>query len=154
MSEHQRILPARIRITDRVTPALRAEGVVPLSRLARLQAVVSTDESLPPIAVSMFTERAENRGICLKGHLIGTLSLRCERCLRPLNWPFDIELGLRVVYSGAEARRLLNHCDPLLLEDDWLPVHALIEDEIMLALPMMPMHESGDCAQPGKNPVE
>lgn len=146
-SASPRILPAQVRFADNAVRPLEFDGLVPVSRLPRLCEMMLTKAvgALPPVTAQLRTGRAEDGGAQLRGRLRGCLNLRCERCLQPMDWPFDFELTLRLVHSEADERRLLDHCEPLLLEDDWLPLHQLIEDEILLALPMAPAHPPGDC---------
>ncbi len=147
MSGVQRTLPAKVRYAENAVRPLEFNGVVPVSRLPRLCELVSVEEidTLPPVSAQLQTARGKDGGAQLHGRLQGCLSLRCERCLQPLRWAFDFELVLRLVRSEANEKRLLDHCEPLLLEDDWLPLHQLIEDEILLALPMAPAHPAGNC---------
>lgn len=151
MSTHaptsRRILPARVRFAEGSARPLEFDGPVPVSRLPRLCGMIPAKavDALPPVAAQLWTGRAEDGGMQLHGRLRGCLNLRCERCLQPMEWPFDLAMTLRLVHNEADERRLLDHCEPLLLEDDWLPLHQLIEDEILLALPMAPAHSRGDC---------
>jgi len=149
----QRMLPAQVRFAYHAVRPLEFNGVVPLSRLPRLRELMQADavDTLPPVAAQLRTEHAKDGGVQLSGRVQCCLSLRCERCLQPLDWPFDLELALRLVRSEADERRLLDHCEPLLLDDDWLPLHRLIEDEILLALPMAPAHSAESCPPLGIN---
>ena len=69
----------------------------------------------------------------------------CERCAATYDWSFDIDVDWRLVESEAEEQRLLAECEPVLIEDDWLPVRQLIEDEVLLAVPVMPVCERNTC---------
>lgn len=143
----QRTLPAKVRYAENAVRPLEFDGVVPVSRLPRLREMVPDQEidTLPPVSAQLQTTRSKDGGAQLNGRVQGCLCLRCQRCLQPLRWAFDFDLVLRLVRSEADEKRLLDHCEPLLLEDDWLPLHQLIEDEILLALPMAPAHPAGDC---------
>lgn len=79
----------------------------------------------------------------------GVLSLACQRCLEAVPFGLDIESLLELVPEGAEMSQEE-------LEDDsrdFLPVvrdldvAELVEDEILLALPVAPRHER--CGLPG-----
>jgi uncharacterized protein len=68
--------------------------------------------------------------------------LPCQRCLLDMPWPLAAERRLRFVRGEAEAARLDEE-----LEDDVLELHPrhdlleLIEDELILALPLVPRHD-------------
>jgi uncharacterized protein len=80
----------------------------------------------------------------------GELVLRCQRCLGPVRFRFDTVRNFVLVPAGqalsdpadeAEATEQL-HADPK------LDVIALVEDEVILGLPMVAGHEEGACAAP------
>jgi len=124
-------------------------GVVPLAKLSRLAQIALTADA--PVQVSLQTHREAAGGTHLIGTLRGGLSLRCERCLQPLDWSFELDVNLRLVRSEAEEQRWLERAEPLLIVDDELPLHTLIEDEILLALPMAPAHAPAGCPAGGGN---
>lgn len=79
----------------------------------------------------------------------GTISLACQRCLGAISFELDVDNLLEIVPEGADLSQ-----DEL--EDDtrdFLPVVReldvveLVEDEILLALPVAPRHER--CGLPG-----
>ncbi len=73
--------------------------------------------------------------------------LDCQRCLRPVAWNLDVQRSLRFV-SGEDAAAALDAQS----EDDVLELQRsvdlrdMIEDELLLELPLVPMHEH--CPQP------
>lgn len=84
-------------------------------------------------------------------HLVvsGLVPLACQRCLEPVPCDLDVDTLLELVPEGADLSQ-----DEL--EDDtrdFLPVvreldvAELVEDEILLALPVAPRHEK--CGLPG-----
>lgn len=82
-------------------------------------------------------------------HVTGTLLLSCQRCLEAVRFDLDIVSHLELVPGDSELSQ-----DEL--EDDtrdFLPVAGgielaeLVEDEVLLALPVAPRHER--CGLPG-----
>ena len=78
-----------------------------------------------------------------------TLRLVCQRCLEPV----DIELANRIELGLVEdtAIALPAHLEPVLLERGRLQPAQLLEDELIVALPLVPKHrtleECGSLAQ-------
>ena len=67
----------------------------------------------------------------------------CQRCLEPV--PLDLDLGrsLRFVADEATAEALdADSEDDVLALPRSLDLHDLVEEELLLALPIVPMHES------------
>lgn len=70
--------------------------------------------------------------------------LTCQRCLQPFAHRLEIDRALRFVADAAEAERLdeLSDEDVLALPPQGLDLHELLEDELILALPLVPMHDA------------
>jgi uncharacterized protein len=72
----------------------------------------------------------------------GTIYLTCQRCLGPVSWPLDLDVGLTVVASDELAEELADPFDSVLLDEEGrLALRAAVEDEILAALPLVPRHE-------------
>ena len=82
--------------------------------------------------------------------LSGNVQLLCQRCLRPVDVTVSSDRLLYLAGSEAEAERLeatLAEEDiEVLVVDGALDLAGLVEDEVLLTLPLVPMH--GDCATP------
>ena len=75
------------------------------------------------------------------------VALTCQRCLQPVQEHIDVDRWIRFVDNEAEAAALDSDSDDDVLA---LPRHLdareLVEDEILLALPLVPRHEA--CPEP------
>lgn len=70
------------------------------------------------------------------------VSLTCQRCLQPMHEALQVDRRFRFVRGEDEAARLDEVSDDDVLElPQRLDLHALIEDELILALPLVPRHE-------------
>jgi uncharacterized protein len=71
------------------------------------------------------------------------LNLQCQRCLDATGLDVDIDRSFRFVADEATAVALDAELDDadVLVADGAFDLHALIEDEILLSLPIVPMHE-------------
>jgi uncharacterized protein len=84
-----------------------------------------------------------------------TVTLTCQRCLQPLTEALKVDRWLRFVADEAQAERLDEESeeDVLALPSLGLvDLPALVEDELILALPIVPRHET--CPQPLTVPAE
>jgi len=95
----------------------------------------------------------------------GELSLVCQRCLGAMVFPLAIESTLEPVMGGESFLPLEDEDDLIdtIPADAAMDVRALIEEEVVLSLPIAPMHDMAECAAverlrklaPGKaNPFE
>lgn len=71
-----------------------------------------------------------------------TVRLQCQRCLQPVAEPLAVDRWFRFVDSEEEAARLDEELeDDVLVAARGFDLHGLLEDELILALPLVPRHE-------------
>jgi uncharacterized protein len=77
-----------------------------------------------------------------------TVPLQCQRCLGPLAQPLEVDRHFLFVADEDEAERLDEESEhDVLVLQPRLNLAELLEDELILALPIVPRHE-GDCPEP------
>ena len=82
----------------------------------------------------------------LKGTAAASIRLSCQRCLQPIELDLEATFDLAPVTGLDEAKALPASCDPLLVPDDGrVNLSAMVEDELILALPIVAYHEDGVC---------
>lgn len=84
----------------------------------------------------------------LRIKLRGTINLCCQRCLDKMPHPINIESELILARNDGELARYDEDClvDAILASEE-LDVFTLIEDEIILGLPLSPRHSDVACLQ-------
>jgi uncharacterized protein len=77
----------------------------------------------------------------LQVHVEAPLTLMCQRTLEPFVLPLTVDSRLGLIRSEREEAALPPGCEPLLVEDDGkLNPADVIEDELLLALPLVPVN--------------
>ncbi len=78
-------------------------------------------------------------------HVVATggLEVVCQRCLQPMPMPVDVDVLLELAASRELAEAADDEVDRAVAGCD-MDAASLIEDELILALPMVPMH--AECA--------
>jgi uncharacterized protein len=80
------------------------------------------------------------------------LLLVCQRCLGPVDSPLRFERPWRFVHGEESAAELDADSDEdVLALTHTLDLQALIEDELLLALPLVPRHEHCDTPVPAED---
>jgi len=74
------------------------------------------------------------------------VTLLCQRCLAPLNWPVATQGRAAVVATAAEAERVPEALETVLAPEYRISIRDLVEEELLLALPLVPRHENDECA--------
>ena len=121
----------------------RVEGVLPLSHSRRLAEYLSET----PGEATVVLEFGLGEGVLgyLRGHVQAQLTVICQRCLEPMTMTVEAPFAFGLVVSEAEADRLGDDYEPLLVGDEPLRLGELIEDELILALPVVALHDMQDC---------
>lgn len=145
-------LPERIAADQLMAEGGRLEGSLPLARLGRLVSLLSGPQPADSCV------RAELRLVqdvqghdWLRGRISAQFEMVCERCGEHYALPVAAEPVLRVVASEPEAAALAPDVEYVVAQGS-LPVHELIEDELILALPLVGRHPAGTrCADRVRN---
>lgn len=76
-----------------------------------------------------------------------SLNLECQRCLQPMTVPLDVSRSFCFVHGETTAAELdAESEDDVLALTRALDLRELVEDELLLSLPLVPRHES--CSPP------
>ena len=129
-------IPQRVKASASVTRGSAWNGAIPIARLPRLAAALSSTEG--ELQVELQAGRDTAGASTLKGQISGELGLVCQSCMKAFAWPLHAGIELRLVSSEAEEKRLLHDCEPLLVEDDTLHLQTIVEEEVLLVLPIAP----------------
>lgn len=79
-----------------------------------------------------------------------TVQLRCQRCLQPFGCPVESHAQLAFVTgeaeAGAEAGPVPEGWEAISVDPRRVVLADLVEDELLLSLPLVPMHaDAADC---------
>ena len=132
------------------------EGRIPQQDFSRLQDLLfSTDGSSKEhnklIEVNLEFTRTDTRLPVVKGHIKAELQMVCNRCLDATDLTIDSKIEVVLVSNDEQAERLQEGFDIWLVEDQKLFLRDFIEDEILLAMPIVISHE--DC-KPARELIE
>ena len=123
------------------------EGTLAISKLDRLHDLLVGQDG--EVAYRLRGFKGDSGEPMLHLEVSGLLPLACQRCLEAV--PFDLEVDslLELVPAGAELSQdeLEDDTRDFLPVERELDVVELVEDEILLALPVAPRHEK--CGLPG-----
>lgn len=124
----------------------RLSGAAPVANLPRLVDGLVSDEGSVEYRLQGGTEYGRP---ILRLAVEATVVLRCQYCLEPYRQLLKIERILPLARDEAELARW-ERDDPLLdalIAEPALDVLALVEDEILLSLPVVPRHPEGGCGK-------
>jgi uncharacterized protein len=156
---HAAYAPARLDVRAFARAGDRLDGATPIQECERLLAeMASPSDTAPSIhwsAQGEWRERLGGAGQCWL-HVTAQVRLPmvCQRCMGVVEELLEVERSFRFVPDEATAER-----EDEASEEDLLVLSAqfdllgLIEDELLMALPLVPRHEP-DCPAPVRLSVQ
>lgn len=81
----------------------------------------------------------------LQGYVEGSVPLECQRCLQQMIFNIHADIALSPVYNDEEAEQLPSSYNALYLTDAEVALRDIVEDELLLAIPIAPKHENVNC---------
>ncbi|MGO1068353.1 YceD family protein [Lysobacter sp. CA199] len=122
------------------------EGRLPLSALTRLQGVLLDTQGFVEYSLDFDSDALKVPYVELK--IDTELPLLCQRTLERFLFPVQILQRLGLIREEADEAALPEGYEPLLMpEDGMLRASELVEDELILAVPVVPI-------SPGSEAVE
>ena len=121
----------------------RFSGSVSAGLLPRVKDAVVALES---VHVTVEFSRDQDGYRIATGRLTGNVTLTCERCMGDMHHSVDTEFELALVAEEAQIPSLPKRYDPwLVTPGEEVSVGALLEDTMLLAIPVFPKHEPEEC---------
>ena len=122
------------------------EGEIALSDLGRLVELLRLTESdLEGRTITLKFEfvRNETKIPMLVGHLETSLPLECQRCLKAMELPVTLDFSLMI--DASEELVSDTGVDTLYSDDGTINIVEVVEDELILAIPLVAMHDDISC---------
>ena len=120
------------------------EGTLPVSAMKRMEGLL-VDVSGEMVAHLGFSIDIEGFSV-VSGTVQGQVIMRCERCMGTT--PVDVlaNVSLACVYTDEQAESLPERYEPLFTNSDQTDFYALVEDELLLSIPIIAYHPDGECS--------
>jgi len=114
------------------------EGVYSLAKFERLGEVLQSNEGY----VNAKLEFGHSVGFaCLKAKVSAKLRVMCQRCLGPMETEVAGSFKFALLNSEEDFELVPDEFEPYLLEGEEQSIIDLVEDELLLSLPMVTVHE-------------
>ena len=136
-------LQERFRLSELAGRQARISRTVDAVALKRFSALC---DCLEPVQAQL-EFRFDREGLLrMEGSLAVRVAVECHRCLEPVSIGLESAFSVVIAATQAEATRLGAEHDVLCVDGEEAGIAALIEDELILALPERPCTEAA-CPQ-------
>lgn len=139
--------PVNLAVTGR-----QISGELQPAQMKRLSSLLYSDKGVVRVEIEF---GVDSQGIRFaKGHLDAEVEVACQRCLEAVGLEVSTDFQLGIVTSDTKAENLPSDYEPLLVETTPMPLPDIIEDELILTIPIVAMHAEGDCSEEVKKALK
>ena len=135
-------LPDRLDLIATAEAGRVLRGRLPVAVLERLLPVLTSGQGELQVELSLGKDAGGTR--FLAGTIEGEIVLRCQRCVKDMQLPLDLEFRLGLIRDESAVDELPDSYEPLAVTAEPAIIADIIAEEVLLALPIVPLHEGSD----------
>ena len=120
-------------------------GSISLEKLPRFRDYLIDDEA--SIQVQLYFSLSESEQPIITGKLQASVHVNCQRCLEPLAIELADDIRLALIKTADAIEALDAGWDPWICAGHKLELATLVEEQLMLCMPIVNFHRSGDCLE-------
>lgn len=117
-----------------------------VASLPRLTGLLA-DES-GEVLLDLQFEQDRGRRPVIRGTISATVNVTCQRCLEPMALLLEPQVYVAMIESEDQANTLPEELDPLLCPGGEVALVEFVQDELILALPVIARHEGDVSCRP------
>lgn len=137
-------LPDRLDLIATAEAGRVLRGRIPVARLERVLPALMSDQG--ELQVEMNLGKDPDGTCFLAGAIQGEIVLCCQRCMEGMTLPLDLGFRLGLLRDERAIDTLSDRYEPLLVTAEPANIADIVADEVLLALPIVPLHrDSGRC---------
>lgn len=137
-------LPRHADLRKLVASGARVAGTVALADLPRIGATLLSHTGVARVDLQCWID--EDRLRVISGSIVAELEMECQRCLEPMQYAVDAAVAIALVWEEKEIASLPERLDGVVVGAEPHNLFDLVEEEILLALPLAPRHAEGKCS--------
>jgi uncharacterized protein len=134
-----------IRLADE---GARLRGELAGSGMSRLLELLAGGKVVQPVTVDLGFEHTPHGERLLRGVVETAVEATCQRCLGPVRIVLTARPCTVLLRPGGMPVAAAEEVEALVVEGP-VRLAELVEDELLLAMPMFPAHGEGECTAPG-----
>jgi uncharacterized protein len=126
---------------------LVCEGAFELSGMNRLLEVCEPCSGQVKVSVKFNVD--ELGLVVITGQGSTAVTLSCQRCTQAFDHALEVNFTFSPVKKAEDAAELPSYYDAIELDENGeVNLRELVEDELLLEIPLIPMHQPKDCQAP------
>ncbi len=138
-------LPEELDFIQTARKGSEIQGNWPVKGMKRLTELLLDDSGMVEASLRF---KQEGRLRHVSGTVSAQVNVTCQRCMQAMPLLIETEFNLALVSDESKADQLPDGFEPLILdEDNRLNIPHMLEEELLLVMPIVAMHESDDCSE-------
>ena len=153
MKHSERHLPKQVDAFKLTQQGIVLDGLVKVGELPRLlQSVGAASNDLADLHPVLHFGVNDEGHRTVEGHIDAIVPMTCQRCLQVMPYDIHADIHWAFVATDEAAKQLPSHLDPVMLPaSGYVDVYEMLEDELLLSLPITVLHN--DCEGAGTTRV-
>ena len=136
-------LPEQIAPFKHARQGISLRGKMTLKEMPRLVELLADEEGVVEVDLHL---DIDSQGISfLRGHLQTEINITCQRCTNPMRVRLETEVNLGFAPNEEKAEQLPEDYEPYIVTEDMTALASIVEDEFILALPIVSVHSDQAC---------
>jgi uncharacterized protein len=136
-------LPTQIDPRKLAVQGIALEGEISAKDLTRLNESVEAVTSATQVHLQFSLD--ESKQAIVTGTATVFVDVVCQRCLDLVNIEVNASVSLQVIWSEDQLANVAPNYEPWIVVDKFADLNIVIEDEILLALPIVNYHNIDEC---------
>jgi uncharacterized protein len=142
------VIPRRVDALKACTQDASYKGIIMPDQLPRLSAAVVSIQREVTAKIDFFRDESGYR--VMSGEFDALVSVECQRCLSTFDYDLHARMDLFLVISETQLESLPKECEGWLLDEDGeADLYEAVEEDLLLALPIVAYHDKADCQAEG-----
>ena len=142
-AQYGKVLPSRVDALKLTSQGAVLEGMVSPDSLPRLKEAVARVSMSAQASLSFDRDASGHRVV--SGDLKAEVEQVCQRCLLAMSRDIVAEISWVLVFAEDQREHLPQGREPWMVDEDGGDLHHMLEEELLLALPIVPFHPLDDC---------
>ncbi len=132
-------LPRQIDPRKFAQQGIEISGSIELSDLSRLGELLFSSKG--QVDAHLTFGIGEQRILNVAGRIDACVENICQRCLGGVSVELNCELNLAILWKEEDAQNLPKHFDPWIVGEGQTDIYQIVEDELLLSLPIVSYHD-------------
>lgn len=119
------------------------EGFLELARLPRTREMLAGPDARVDVTLRFLIDETGRR--IIRGRVSAQVMAICQRCLEPFPINLDDDIELAVLADEKALDTLEERFDPWLCTDNKIELANLVDEQLVLCMPIVNLHQNGPC---------